>query len=328
MPGGPVGCPGCRGRSDMQQRHRKRPFDRVGSPWLWLACLTVPLCGCQGWPFAKPGPAAQTNPPGPERSSPQPQQPIANADTGFTLTPTGKPDAAPPIRPPRTQITLGVFNVQIPESQFRVASAIWNHIREDVIDAETQARLADNGFRIGIGNVQFWDPVKTILDSVPNHRVVRSDPVRVPVGFPLALELDPEPRDQTLFHVNRAGDLAGSSWPQSRNILRASYSPDPRSGESILFQLVPEVHQKLDGWRWIRTEQGLWEVPRQDVYVFEPIAVTLTLARDEFIVVAPSDSARLRGIVGRAMLTNEIEGVAYQSFVFLRPEVSDVGQRN
>lgn len=317
-----------RGEATMLQPHCTRRIHRVGAPWIWWACLTVPLFGCQLWPFGKSGPAAQTTAPNSTPANDRPASKIPDADTSFTLEPAPKEGVEPPIRAVRAQITLAVFNIQVPESQFKIASAIWNHIREDVVDSETQARLADNGFRIGIGNVQFWDPVKTILDGVPNRRVVRTTPVRVPIGFPLSLELDPEPRDQTLFYVNRAGDLSGSAWPQSRNILRATYAPDPRSADKLLFQLVPEVHQKLDGWRWIRTEQGLWQVPRQDVHPFDVVGVTLTLAKDEFIVVAPSDAARIHGIVGRAMLTNEIEGVVYQSYVFMRPEVSDVGQHD
>ena len=91
-------------------------------------------------------------------------------------------------------------------------------------------------------------------------------------------------------------------------------------------QVVPEVHQRQTGWEWVRTEAGLWEVPRQSKQTFHAAGFALTLSPGEFVLVAPSENSRIYGLLGRAFLTRECEGRHYNSYVFLRPETRHVGQ--
>lgn len=225
-------------------------------------------------------------------------------------------------------MVLAVLSVQIPEKEQAAAMRVWDHIREEMLDADTRLRLSDNGFRAGIGHVQHWAPIRAVLDSIPGHRLIQTVPLRVPAGFPLALELDNEPRDQTLFHVGKDGVLRGGTYPATRNVLRVAYGPDVRRAERIRMAVAPEVQQKQEGWRWVRTEEGLWQVPRQHNSPFDEVTLDVSLAHDEFLLIAPSESARLRGLIGRAMFTSDFEGASYFTYVFLRPEVPDVGQRD
>lgn len=205
---------------------------------------------------------------------------------------------------------------------------MWRQLREDVFDAETQLRLRENGFRVGVGHTDFWSSIREALDAIPDQRVTQTAPVRVPFGFPLSLELDTEPRDQTLFFIGRDGIVSGGSWPASRNVLRVAYGPDPQQVDRVRVIARPEVHQEEEGMRWVRTEEGVWQVPRQRISAFDAAEFTISLRPAEFLLVATSDAAHVFGIIGRAFLTAEVEGVRYRSYLFLRPGVSDVVARD
>jgi hypothetical protein len=280
----------------------------------WIALLLTGACEV-GSPARAPS-AEPVAEPAPE---------IADADTGFTLVRADRAKAAA-LEPPRRLCELAVLHILVPQAQESAVEKIWNFLREDVLDAETRLRLQQNGLRVGVGHVQSWEPIKAALDAIEGHRVTFATPVRVPVGFPLSLELDSESREQTLFYVGTDGILSGSSWPDSRNVLRATYAPDPRDAGRVLLQVVPEVHQRRDGWEWVRTESGLWQIPRQSMETFHAAGFVLTLGQEEFVLLAPSVNSRIYGLLGGAFLTRRSEGQNWNSYVFLRPEATDVGQ--
>ena len=179
-------------------------------------------------------------------------------DSAFTLV-NADGTAQVVLQAPRLVHELAVLHVLVPEQEEVTVEKIWNFLREDALDAETQRRLRQNGLRIGVGHAQWWAPIKTALDGIDDHRVTFARSIRVPVGFPLSLELDSEPRGQTLFYVGSDGIISGDTWPDSRNVLRVSYVPDLHDADNVVMQVVPEVHQRQTGWEWVRTEAGLWE---------------------------------------------------------------------
>lgn len=250
---------------------------------------------------------------------------IPEADTAFTLVETDNA-AQTPAQPPRLTYELAALHILIPQGQEAAMEKVWNFLREDVLDAETRMRLRQNGLRVGVGHAQWWEPIKAAMDAIDGHRVMFAAPVRVPIGFPLSLELDFEPREQTLFYVGSDGILSGSTWPDSRNVLRVTYAPDLQDAERVLLLAVPEVHQRRHGWEWVRTEAGLWQVPRQAMQSFSASGFAVTLSPGEFVLVAPSENSRVYGLLGRAFLTRECEGRQYSSYVFLRPQARHVGQ--
>lgn len=248
-------------------------------------------------------------------------------DSAFTLV-NADGTAQVTLQAPRLVHELAVLHVLVPEQGEVTVEKIWNFLREDAFDAETQQRLRQNGLRVGVGHAQWWAPIKAALDGIDDHRVTFAQSVRVPVGFPLSLELDSEPRGQTLFYVGSDGIISGDTWPDSRNVLRVSYVPDLHDADNVVVQVVPEVHQRQAGWEWVRTEAGLWEVPRQSKQTFHAAGFALTLSPGEFVLVAPSENSRIYGLLGRAFLTRECEGRHYSSYVFLRPEARHVGQHD
>jgi hypothetical protein len=255
------------------------------------------------------------------------EPPVADADTGFTLVRAAQ--AGPgAVAPPRRAYELAVLHILVPREQEVALEKIWNYLREDVLAADTDLRLRRNGLRVGVGHAQWWEPIRAALESLEGHQVAPTTSLRMPVGLPLALELDSEPRPQTLFCVGVDGFLSGGTWPESRNVLRVTYGPDLQDADRIVLRVIPEVHQKQDGWRWVRTEAGLWQIPRQAMQAFDAAGFTLTLGPGEFALLAPSENARVRGLLGDAFLTRASEGRHYCSYIFLRPEARQVGEHD
>jgi hypothetical protein len=234
-------------------------------------------------------------------------------------------------RPDAPRIALNVvftvLHVQVPTERRAQVEPLWNHLREEVFNNSTAVRLRKNGLRVGIGNAEWWEAVKATLDATEGVRSRTLDPVRLPVNFPLALELDQRPREQTLFFVADDGILTGETWPHSRNVLRVSYELNRMRPERVRLSVVPEVRQRLDGWRWVRSGSGVAQMPEYNGRVFSAAAFAVDLEPGEFLLVAPSREADLYGIVGGTFLSSADDGGRYDSYVFLRADVNHVALR-
>jgi hypothetical protein len=291
---------------------------RVRGRWV-IAAMVAALLASVGCDVARPrwlGGGASPDKPGSEQ--------IADADTAFTLLPAAPPADQQPQRPVHSATVLSVLHVQIPHERRAAAEKVWNHLREDLLDSELALRLRRNGLRVGFGQAQWWDAIKAALDAIEGHRVSYMDAVRLPPGFPLGLELDTEPRDQTLFLIEPDGILSGDTWPQSRNVLLVTCGPDLQQAELVHLFVYPEVRQRLPGWRWVRTEAGLWQTPKQSGRIFRAAGFSVTLGSGEFMLLAPSADAEVFGLIGGAFLIGEEDGRRYDSYVFLRPELTHV----
>ncbi len=223
--------------------------------------------------------------------------------------------------PAPAQMRVAAFNVLIPRGSEGEVRAIWRHLREDVIAADLASRLRANGLRVGVGNARWWTAIRSSLERVEGVRVSASAPLRQRVGAPLTLELDTEPRDQTIFQIGADGMLSGNTFPASRNLLRVLYQPDARPSGRIWVSVTPTIRQELGGQRWQRTAQGIALAPNEHTTTIDSAAWALWLERDEFLVVAPSESGSLDGLLGDALLSAQLDGKAYSSFLFFRPEV-------
>jgi hypothetical protein len=289
------------------QASRSRPR------WPTIGLLLLTCCGCQVDP--------------PNWPAPRSPREIPDADTGFTLVKTGQAEQATG-QPMRVVHDLGILHMLVPQDQARAMEKAWNFLREDALDAETRLRLQRNGLRVGVGHAQWWEPIRAAIEAIEGHQVMFTAPVRLPVGFPLSLELDSEPRDQTLFYIAADGILSGNTWPDSRNVLRVTYLPDPHDADSVVLFAVPEVHQRQDGWEWIRTEAGITQIPRHAMQRFDAAGFVIRLRPGEFALVAPHPNSDVYGLLGGAFLTQELQGRQYDSYVFLRPEAKHVGQQD
>jgi hypothetical protein len=279
-----------------------------------LAALTAPLAGCSG-----PAPAWSVG----QNGAPAPMSP---ADTGFTSS--NPPEIQSETR--RQQIptaTLTVLNVRVPRRESAKAEALWTYVREQVLDLETRGRLAQNGLRVGIGHVEWWNAVRSLVDTVEGVDVVQADPVLLRPRFPLVLQMDRMAREQTLFCVGREGGLTGCTWPASRNLIRIDVVADAQEDGAAHLRITPTVWQRFEGVRYTRAADGWQLAPDERQSPLSDVSFVVTLRSGEFLLLAPGEHARVFGLVGNAFLTGNDDGREYHSYVFIRPEVERVNER-
>ena len=252
---------------------------------------------------------------------------IADADTAFTTVRPTNPfaESIAPYQPP---VTLTVLHVQVPREQREQSLRIWNHLREEVLDSQTALVLRDNGVRVGVGNERWWDSLRTVLAMVDGIRVHEPATVNLMADFPLVLELDVEPRHQTLFSIDREGRLSGDVWPASRNVLRVSCAADVQFSGHCRLRVAPAVVRRLEGSGWEPGAGGAWQLaPNRREQVFADAAFALRMAPGEFMVIAAGENARVGGLLGQAFFTTAVDGRPYDSIFFLRPELKHDAER-
>lgn len=300
----------------------RTPRTRVGA-WL-LVASAIGACGCQLPATALPGGAHS---PAAHAARPPLESALLEADNPLILEPSPAAQAVRASPATRLNLVLTVLHVQVPRDASDDAATLWNHLREDVFDSGTALRLRQNGLRVGVGRAQWWEPVRAALDAIPGVRSLPLTPLRVPPQYPVAFELDTAPHEQTLFYVADDGVLTGETWPASRNVLRVSYDFDLADSDRVRLAVVPEVRQRLRGWRWVRSEAGLTQEPNYAGRAFGAAAFLAELEPGEFLLVAPGERADVYGLVGRQFLVQQQEGREYDSYVFLRADVNHVAQR-
>jgi hypothetical protein len=308
-------------------RCSKRHFWRAGCGLLVFATGLLAACQDPALDLLATPTATESAPPPAETTAPPPLEP-GDQNPLQPLVASASQRLAPPAEQRQLGVVLNILHVLVPRHDHEQTRPLWSHLREDVCDATTAWRLERNGLRVGVGHARWWDAIQANLDAITGVRSITLDPVRLPPSYPLALELDTEPREQTLFYLGDDGILTGETWPDSRNVLRISYELNLEQPDRLRLVVVPEVRQKLDGWRWTRNQVGLVQVPNYNGRAFGMASVVADLDPGEFLLVAPSDRSQVAGLVGNRFLVRDENGRTYDSLVFLRAEVSHVAQRD
>jgi hypothetical protein len=224
-------------------------------------------------------------------------------------------------------VLLRVLEVQVPRTARQQLDTLWDYVREDELDARTRNRLEANGLRAGLGRTDQWETLRSILNQVEGTRAYELQPLRLPPATPLSLAIDRTPIDQTLFFIDADGVVSGDTWPASQKVLRISYLLDGRELGRLLVSIVPAIWQQSPPEFRYSEEEGWTAGPRERGRVYNVAGFVLPVSSEQFIVLAPGASADLPGMLGGAFLTERVDGELHDVYVFVRPEVRNVGQR-
>lgn len=272
---------------------------------LALACLL--LTGCND-PAAAPTAEAQPNP--------------APANLGRVTYTAPTATAADSPVPIQIDVRLIILHVQTPRAARSAVAGVWDLVREDALDSGTAARLNSNGVRAGVGQIARWDAVKDVFNANEKSRVYELPALRNPPGVPLALSLDGNPRDQTIFFLDEDGVLSGDSWPASKKVLRLTYVLDPQQRQVVRLTVVPEIRQELPPALTYTKAEGWATGPRREGRAYASAAFEVPLRSEEFVLIGPSEKADVDGIVGGAFLTDLVNDERCDAYVFIRAEVN------
>jgi len=223
----------------------------------------------------------------------------------------------------RLVVHLDVLRVEVPMGSVSTSASIWSHLDEQAIGTQRAVTLRRNGFRVGVGRPEGWEPIKAILDGIPAPLIYHESVVLGTGG--LSLDITEIPEDQAIFFFRDDGTLTGESFPASRNALQVMYEIAPDDPGKVVLKLIPEIRQHERGTQWVRRDGRYVRVPVYHGRILSELAMTAALPAGWFLAVGPGGEVALGSIVGRALLTRQVEGKRYESIYFFTPQVQRTG---
>jgi len=215
-------------------------------------------------------------------------------------------------------LQFDVLRVDLPVDGLHHSRKVWNHVDELRYEAQLAALLARNGIRIGAASADAWPALRTIFESgrarvQEAHRVVQTP-------APLTLELSPMVEPETIFTFDRAGHLAGRTYPTGKRLVQIDYLVHPERDGSTDLNVRLEIREPLGPGDWRIGDGLLQEAPTHRSYVFSSLEVLLTLRPGEFLVIGPSAAAgRTEYLVGGRFFTGERDGERYETLFCVSP---------
>lgn len=214
---------------------------------------------------------------------------------------------------------LDVLRVEVPMGSISASYKLWDHLDEQTIGADRLVTLKQNGLRAAVGRSEAWEPIKAVIDGIVD-RLVYHEAANLNTGV-VALELDAGPADQTVFFYRGDGSLVGETFPASRNVLQIVYKIGERDPSELVLKVTPEIRQHHRKLEWTRKGKGYAQVPVYHGRTLHELTVQARLPEGCFLVIGPGQEIQLASVVGRALLTREVEGRRYESILFLTPQI-------
>lgn len=229
-------------------------------------------------------------------------------------------------------------NVQVVYLAFDVVSAefmvdgvrhsrkVWNHVDELRIDPDVSARLARNGLRIGVASADAWPIMRAIFDAagadVLRRQIVAqgSQPMTIPMG---AVE-----SGESIFSYSRDGRLAGKTFKGGDKLVIVDYSFRPALGGATDLGMNFEIRRTLDELTWQKRGGKIVHRAAVDRHVFDQLAVSVTVAVNEFLVFGVTDLVGTEYLVGSRFLCSTEAGVRREMLYCITPvpiRASDLG---
>jgi len=222
-------------------------------------------------------------------------------------------------RPLRLAAFLHVVRAEVPVGAVSESYKVWNHLDEQAIGARRLVALKQNGLRVAVGRQEAWGPIKAILDGIPDRLIYR-DAMSLKAGA-ISLEISTGPDDQTVFLFRQNGEMAGYSFLASHNLFQVTALFNEEDPSELILKVVPEIRQDPRKMAWTQKEGRVVRVPVYHGRTFNELAVQVTVPSGRFLVIGPGHEIEAGPLIGRALLTREVEGKRYESIFFLTPRV-------
>ncbi|MBN1490346.1 MAG: hypothetical protein JXA69_10540 [Phycisphaerae bacterium] len=261
---------------------------------------------------------------------PPPQDATPAATTQPTPVNLFDPAAAGPgSGPPRViafEIRLEIVCTSVRLGEVSGSAKLWNHIDEEVLDADWAAHLRRNGLRVGLGALSSWAPIRAVLEASPGVRTREPQRLRVPGGAPLRVGVDRVPRNQSLFLYRPDGRLVGADFLQSVNAFSVDFAIPLTALDSVSLRVTPEVIQPNLPGGWDLTEPQIKPRPTEAARRLGELTFEIVVPPEHFLLIGPSPEVTRELLIGHALLTEQIDGERFESVYFLTPEVTQTAR--
>ena len=197
---------------------------------------------------------------------------------------------------------------------------IWKYVDELRIDPATTAYLKKNGFRMGVVNGEDIGVLRDLLAGLE----ARSERMRQTVrsGYPLTLDLGETGSYRTIFTFGPNGDLEGRTFDTATKYLHINYSVQMiRQRPRVKLGVTPEIFQESERPHYQAGDGHVRYEKRYQGIVYHDLAVELSTAPGEVLVIGPADADGNRFILGRTILSGESAGRRWETILCIAPQL-------
>ncbi len=273
----------------LEIQRRRRPLALGVGPFIFLAATA----GCTSTPkwLRAPGPPA-----------PEPTETAPRAEASRPAPPSLVLE-----RERQRAVPLRMLVIQTPRAARERVGKIWSHLSTTGITAPMALQLERNGLRAAIGDEAGWTPVRAAFDAIEGSVVLAPPPYQAPPQVPIQLTLDDQARNYTLFTVDHEGGLHGETFRNAESVLDVTYQRDPRRPDAVMITVTPLVRVATGEQRLVASPLGPQVRRRDRGRAAEAAQLRVTLGAGEFLLLAPSETAELSGLIGDVFLVRRTD---------------------
>lgn len=213
-------------------------------------------------------------------------------------------------------LQLTTYKITLPAGTVSRNEDFWRHIRETAVDVGTHDLLYKNGVRVGVAPADEWENLKAILEE--NPALTQPGTYSGRESGDLEMEMKLKVPYQNLFFFDPSGDLVGRTFERCDNLLRVSFYAAPHKPGTMRLGMVPVVRSLREVWQATgEVNERRFELVRPEH--FYALNLTVDVALDDFLVVAPSPEAKWSTSLGANFLMADGATDQTETLLIFRP---------
>jgi hypothetical protein len=228
------------------------------------------------------------------------------------------PRAASPDR--QLMVSFRMATVVLPAGTASGSEDLWSYVDEEAIGAGSAAALGRNGMRVGVGRIDNWPDVASVLRRMTGRQVALSTIPALP-GSTIPIRLKERQPAQTIFLSLDDLSLTGEDYPPGTNILAINCRIDRDNRDALLVTGVPQIETTRVRQKYVEQNGRRGFVPQPDWFVFRPLRFRLRMDDEEFLIIGPGRRSRISTSVGHHFLLRNREGIAFETVLVLMPSI-------
>jgi len=215
-------------------------------------------------------------------------------------------------------LVFEVLRVDLPVDRISHSRKIWNHVDEIRIEAETAARLARNGLRIGVGNTESWPALSTILKAADAR--TRDEKLFAQPGLPVTIVVGGIGDPESIFCYTRENRLVGKTFSAGEKLVTLDFAFRPEMGGCTDLTIDLEIRHDSGEVNWEQRDGIIRQVPELERHVFSDVSALFTLRPSEFLIIGPGEKADHHHLVGGCFFGPQGSGQRYETLFCITPK--------
>lgn len=250
-----------------------------------------------------------------------PQSKIATQPYDLAFYTRALPSPLPPVpqdapHPEQIGFYLDVFSVQVPLGTLSQHEDFWKQLDEHALDVSTYDTMYRNGVRVGIANTAQWADLREIIAQA--QASVSQSTLLGKTGSNSELSVRDNVTLQTIFQFTPQNGLVGRTYENSENLLTFAFTPTPRKFGSARVTVCPIVRSKRKRLDFIESGEtrDVGYVSTERLY---DINLRVDIPFSNFLIIAPSDQARIHTTMGNRFLVSDGPSSAMERVLLVVP---------